>query len=256
MKDIYKVKVNGLPAQLELFKFSGGETQVKFENPSTSQKDNLVEIFALIREGDIMPLALIKDAIERTMCNSEFVLQLPYLPYARQDRVMNTGESLAVKVFSEALNNLNFKEVVITDCHSDVGLALVNNVKNITDHSKIAGKMYDALVSPDAGALKKSYKYAKQLSIPEVIRADKTRDVTNGNITGTTFYGDVTGKKVIIVDDLADGSYTFICLAKVLKEAGAKQVDLFVHHGIFSKGKQVLDGYVDNIYAAYDWAEM
>jgi len=40
----------------------------------------------------------------------------------------------------------------------------------------------------------------------------------------------------MIVDDICDGGATFILLAKELYAAGAKEVNLFVTHGIFSKG--------------------
>ena len=255
MKNKFKITVNGLPASLEIFQFSGGETQVKVGNPSTSKDYNNVELFALIRDGDIMSLALIKDAIDRVMPNSKVHLKLPYLPYARQDRVMNNGESLAVAVFCKALNTLSFESVTVTDCHSDVGLALINNVTNIIEIPEFK-EFYDCIVSPDAGALKKSFKYAKLLGIKEVVRADKTRDVTTGNITGTEVYGNVEGRKCLILDDLVDGGLTFIKLGEKLKERGANQVDLFVHHGIFSKGKDVFKGSIDNIYSAYDWTEI
>lgn len=226
MKNKFEITVNVLPASLETFQFSGGETQVKVGNPSTSKDYNNVELFALIRDGDIMSLALIKDAIDRVMPNSKVHLKLPYLPYARQDRVMNNSESLAVAVFCKALNTLSFESVTVTDCHSDVGLALINNVTNIVETPEFK-EFYDCSISPDAG-----------------------------NITGTEVYGDVEGCGCLILDDLVDGGLTFIKLDEKLKEYGAKQVDLFVHHGIFSKGKDVFKGSIDNIYSAYDWTEI
>jgi hypothetical protein len=150
MKNKFKLTVNGLPASLEIFQFSGGEIQVKVGNPSTSKNYNDVELFALVRDGDIMSLALIKDAIDRAMPNSKVHLKLPYLPYARQDRVMNNGESLAVAVFCKVLNALRFESVTVTDCHSDVGLALINNVTNIIEIPEFK-EFYDCIVSPDAG---------------------------------------------------------------------------------------------------------
>lgn len=257
MENIFKVKVNKyLPATLEIKKFSGGETQVTFHNPSTSDEGNIVELFALIRDGDIMPLALVVDAIRRDIKNPIINLHLPYLPYARQDRVMNKGESLAIKVYCDFINNLNFNTVKVDDCHSDVGIALLNNVTN--DQSfipEVQELNFDVLVAPDAGSLKKIYKYAKILNKP-AIRADKERDVKTGNITGTVVYGDVEGKKVLIMDDICDGGRTFIELAKVLYAKGAKDVTLYVTHGVFSYGKQVLHDVGIKVLSKYDWTEM
>ena len=257
MENIFKVKVNKyLPAKLEIKKFSGGETQVVFHNPSTSDEGNVVELFALIRDGDIMPLALVVDAIRREIKNPIINLHLPYLPYARQDRVMNKGESLAVKVYCDFINSLNFNSVKVDDCHSDVGVALLSNVTNDLNFiPEIQDLDIDVLVAPDAGALKKTYKYANILN-KSVIRADKERDVKTGNLSGTVVYGDVEGKKVLIMDDICDGGRTFIELAKVLYSKGAKEVTLYVTHGIFSHGKQVLYDVGIKVLSKYDWTEM
>lgn len=257
MNNVFKVSVNGLPAEVNFFKFSGGETQVTFKNPSTEKSDCNVSVHALIREGDIMPLSLLVDAIRRTIDNPIIKLVMPYLPYARQDRVMNPGEALAVKVFADAINALKFHKVTISDCHSDVGLALIDRVTNDSSlELYLMDKTFDALVAPDAGALKKTFKYAKILGINDVLRADKTRDVSTGEITGTVVHGDVEGKRCLIIDDLVDGGKSFIELGKKLKELGASKVTLYVTHGIFSKGKDVFEGTVDEVYAKYDWTQL
>lgn len=258
MNNIFKVKVNEyLPAQVDIFKFSGGESQVKFHNPSTSDEGNRVNIFALIRNGDIMELALLVDAIRRSIKNPIINLHIPYLPYARQDRVMNSGESLAVKVFCDFVNSLNLNSVTVDDCHSDVGVALLNNVKNDMNLSpKIFDLNFDVLVAPDAGALKKTHKYSELLNKP-VVRADKQRNVQTGKLSDPVVYGDVNGKKVLIIDDLVDAGRTFIGLSKVLYEQGAKEVMLYVTHGIFAKGKEVLyDAGITKVLAKYDWTEL
>lgn len=260
---------------VNMFQFSGGETQVQLEtrnylkmccmhkNPVTN-----FSITAHIRNGDIMPLALIVDALRRIGCGP-IDLHLPYLPYARQDRVMNRGESLALKVFCDFINNLGFQSVTVDDCHSDVGVALLNNVVHRKQHTILMEEVFDeyscqngndidAVVAPDAGAMKKTAEFVKVLNgyrPTEMIRADKVRDVTTGEITGTEVYGDVEGKTLLIVDDICDGGRTFIELAKVLRAKGAKKIVLMVTHGIFSKGKDVLLEHIDEVYAKYDWTQ-
>ena len=257
MNNVFKVSVNGLPAETNFFKFSGGETQVTFKNPSTNKVGASVRIYALIREGDIMPLALLVDAIRRSITDAVISLDLPYLPYARQDRVMNSGEALAVKVFTDSINQLDFYEVKVSDCHSDVGLALIDRVTNDSSFdAHLMDKTFDAIVAPDAGALKKTLKYAKVLGIKDMLRADKVRNVATGEITGTVVHGDPSGKRCLIMDDIADGGRTFFELGNKLKELGAASVALYVTHGIFSKGKEALAGAIDEVYAKYDWTQL
>ena len=182
---------------------------------------------------------------------------MPYVPYARQDRAMVSGDAFSLKVFANILNSLKFDCVEIIDPHSDVTPALIDNVFVIEQHKcyvlESLGGAYDAIVSPDGGALKKIFKAAKVLNVSFVIEASKNRDVVTGAITSTSFIGDVSGKKLLIVDDICDGVFTFIKLAEVLKAGGAKQVDLYVTHGIFSKGIEVLTPFIDNVYCQYSW---
>ena len=59
--------------------------------------------------------------------------------------------------------------------------------------------------------------------------------------------GNVEGKNCLIVDDICDGGRTFTDLAKKLNDKGAKELYLFVSHGIFSKGYDELLGHFNVI---------
>lgn len=269
MKTLIKVFVNGAYQKLKMFKFSGGEYQVSLPKLEVFGDNTIkVGIEAYLLEGNIMPLALVIDAIRRMYTGKKLSIgvNIPYLPYARQDRVMNMGESLALKVFCEQLNSLNLDRVIVNDCHSDVGLSLINNVEHVeqslcavllewTKESKHSYP-FDAIVAPDAGALKKVFKVAKHAKIPEVIRADKCRDVSTGEITGTEIYDDVDGKRLLVIDDICDGGMTFIKLAEELRKKGAKHLTLQVTHGIFSKGTEELEKLYDKVVAVYDYSEI
>lgn len=266
MKAKFEIYANGLPVKLKMFQFSGGEYQVELSDyPQIASTTNpSFHIKAFILNGDIMPLALIVDSIRRTFSTCRISLEMPYLPYARQDRVMNAGESLACKVFCEAVNALNFERVYVSDCHSDVGLALLKNVVNVqfampNEYAYTLNPLnnpYDVLVAPDAGALKKSYKIAQTYGIKELVRADKLRNVQNGEITGTVVYGNVEGKKTIICDDICDGGMTFLKLGEELRKQNPKSLHLHVTHGIFSKGKEELLKIFDTVTATYDYEVM
>jgi ribose-phosphate pyrophosphokinase len=174
------------------------------------------------------------------------------------------GEALSIKVMADLINSQNYANVEIWDPHSDVTTALINNLTVVEQH-ELASTIPDIdwantiLVAPDAGAAKKIYKLAA-IRGSEVITAYKVRDPVTGNITATkvdsntsTFVG--SNKRFLIVDDICDGGRTFTELAKVLKKWTDMPVDLYVTHGIFSKGMSVFDGLIDNIYCANPWFE-
>jgi len=220
--------------------FPGGEINVRVVVAEPRS-----HIKAIIRNSeDIIRLLLLCDALKRA--NSKItILSIPYFPYARQDRVCNTGESLSVKVMADLINSIGAECVRLTDPHSDVLPALINNceIMDIKAYGLLDVIGDKLIVCPDAGAEKRILK----LKRPYVM-ATKVRDVATGDILETKLYGDVNGRDCIIVDDICDGGRTFIELAKVLRKAGAKNIDLYVTHGIFSKGLSVFEGILDNIY--------
>ena len=182
-------------------------------------------------------------------------LDLPYVPYSRQDRVCAEGDAFGLKVFADQINALNFNLVVIFDAHSDVTPALINNcihreAKALFVLNSSFLKEYSHLVSPDAGAYKKVNSIASLEDLP-VIPALKTRDTSTGRLSNTILVTDGVEKpsRLLVVDDLVDAGGTFILLGKELKKVFPDiPVDLYVSHGIFSKGTDELKFYYDNIY--------
>lgn len=259
LKYYSSIDLKTLNANATFKQFAGGEWNVHvpyFGLPATKE----VTIVAHIHSGDVMQLAILVDAVRRMHKDVKIKLEIPYLPYARQDRVMTEGESLALKVFCDFINYLKFEEVTVDDCHSDVGIALLDNVRWIKQYpdasSGIDMDVYDAIVSPDAGAMKKAT-YIAVTARKDMIVATKNRDVRTGEVSQPYFSGDVQGKTLLIVDDLIDGGRTFIQLAITLKEKGASRVDLYATHGIFAyDAKSNMVGKIDNVYAKYDWTKM
>lgn len=249
---------------LKTFKFSGGEVQVKVEDLRSfteciSNPPKIVVLRTLLNSSDkIMELVLAVDALRRMYGSDlEIVLVCPYLPYARQDRAMAPGESLALKAFATILNSLKLKRVEVWDVHSDVSLALVENVFNVPVEDLITSEIIgdSILVSPDAGSLKKITKLAHKFG-RRMVRADKTRSVIDGSITGTVVYsGSVIDQDFLIVDDICDGGRTFIELAKELRKLTTGKIELWTTHGIYSKGVDVLLEHIDKVHCAVPFPE-
>ncbi len=235
------------------FVFPGGEVGVKLPDALPAHDMDYLVKAKIKNSQDIMELLLVKNALDVNFSHARSTLKIAYLPYARQDRVCNHGESLSIKVMADLINSMNFSKVVTYDNHSDVATALINNCENIPPYRLMAGcpeihslltKTKISLCSPDAGAAKKTYATAKAYGGVPVIMADKIRDVKTGEITHTEVYSDdLNGQSIMVVDDICDGGMTFIKLAERLREKGAGKLFLFITHGIFSKGIEALSMY-------------
>lgn len=240
------------------FVFPGGEVGIKFDKSERGPRDYLTFTLKAKSAHDLIELAMVKDAAERQFSQKQSCLKLPYIPYARQDRVCDEGEAFSLKVFCDYLNFLGFDNVEVVDPHSDVAPALINNVIVVKQEDIVAQfpELISAithgavLVSPDAGASKKTQAIARRLQRTEYIRADKLRNLSTGEVLETIVYkDDFKGQDVVVCDDIADGARTFIELAKICKAKNCGKFSLYVTHGIFSKGiVPILDSGIDHVF--------
>ncbi|MGV3605339.1 MAG: ribose-phosphate diphosphokinase [Planctomycetaceae bacterium] len=235
-------------SEIKVLQFPGGERHVTV--PLLSTQDNRQDgnqfLRAVIRcPNDLIDLLLVADALESRSCKPE-KLYLPYIPYARQDRITSPGTAFSLRVAARLINDLSFKQVHVYEPHSDVASALLKNCIIHTQDAEVKQFVRDLqsvhqrenilVLAPDAGASKR----VERLGFPEMGQALKHRDPATGHVEVAFVSENVTNRNVLIVDDICDGGATFIQLAKKLYERRAKSVSLFVAHGIFSRGIEVL----------------
>jgi len=239
----------------------------RFRYPHVADPVGEISITARIKSSeDIMELVMATDALRRwTENETEVRLVLPCCPYQRQDRQCVDGEAFSLKAFAALINGLSYKSVTAFDPHSDVVGAVFDRVK-IVKQAAIIGR-FDAFnqrlqpakpenrplfVSPDAGANKRVAELAGLYGHDYFIRADKLRDLATGRIKEIVVVNpreEVEGRYCVVLDDLIDGGATFIGLAAALKAKGARRVELYATHGVFSKGLDPLwDGGIDHLW--------
>lgn len=213
--------------------FGGGEWNIVLNNRIDYSKVEKVLITHRCNNSEsLMQILLAADAL-KIKGVSEIELFIPYLPYARQDRLCSEGESFSLKVFCNLINSVRLKKVFVLDCHSDVGVALLNNCVNLSNlqyvNQVVSNTGVNVLISPDAGSNKKLNKIAEALDC-KLIKCDKSRDLATGKLTKFEVFGNIGGEDVLIVDDICSYGGTFRGLAAELKKAGASNIYLFVTH--------------------------
>ena len=107
----------------------------------------------------------------------------------------------------------------------------------------------DTICYPDHGAF---VKYMEKLVIPtniDIVNGVKVREPLTGQILSMFINGNCLDKNVLIVDDICDRGGTFIMLSDLLYKNGAKSVNLYVSHGLFTGGAEVLrQHYIERIF--------
>ena len=204
-------------------------------------------------DAELFSLICVKRHLDRNFTNPHVVLIMPYIPHARMDRVKSNEDIFTLKYFAEVINSLHFNTVYVRDAHSNVSLALLNNVYDwgVRGYIETAVKKSnaEALFFPDEGAMKR---YSEQSPMPYAFGMKK-RDWETGKILGLDIINaeNIVGKNVLIVDDICSKGGTFFYAAKALKAAGAKSVSLYVTHcekTIVLGELAESDGLVDHVY--------
>jgi len=241
----------GWDIPLKVWKFPCGEVGVKIESGFANGEVEVAVTLMWEGNDDLIALGQLVDALRHAGVE-RISLNIPYFPYSRQDRRCNSGEGHALKMVAAYINSLNFSTVYTMDAHSYVLEAVVNNLR-VTEQEDCAFMLpsFDVFVAPDAGASKKIFKLTSTFEGAEVLVADKKRDAI-GRIIETRVSGgeSITGKSVCVVDDLCDGGATFVELGKVLKKYEPASLNLYVTHGFFTKGVEILTPFYETIYVS------
>lgn len=221
-------------------------------NRCADTDDILIEWF-YENDAELFTLICVKRYIDEHFYKINIHLDLPYIPHARQDRVKQDEDVFTLKYFCEVINSLHFETIWVRDAHSNVSLALLNNVKEEPISSYIMEAIMkskaDALFFPDEGAMKR---YSGGFQMPYAFGMKK-RDWETGKILGLDLINKeaIVDKNVLIVDDICSKGGTFYHAAKALKAAGAKSVSLYITHcesSITTGDLAASDGLVDHVY--------
>lgn len=238
--------------QVNVTRFPDNTSQVwQLEN---IDKDEAFIEWEFATEGELFHLIQLVDLL-RIEGVKHFSLFMQFLPYGRQDKVVSNETSFALSSFANVINSLKFDAVVSLDTHNpEMTTFLFDNFRNLFPYFEIGEVVKelnpDVLCFPDKGAIRR---YGKELAYLNKIHTygDKQRDQYTGQILSYELKDDVTDRNVLIIDDICDGGATFIHLAKALFENGAKSVNLYTTHGIYSKGLQPLkDAGIERIFSS------
>lgn len=188
--------------------------------------------------SNIMELLLMIDAAKRASAGY-ITAVIPYFGYARQDRKDQPRVPISAKLIANLLEAAGANRVMTMDFHADQ----IQGFFDIpVDHLRSEAIFMPYLekfdlsntifAAPDVGGVKRARKYAKVFNTPLVI-CDKQR-VKPNEIATMTVIGEVEGKNVIVVDDLADTAGTLCRAADVLVEKGATNVIAICTHPVLS----------------------
>tara|TARA_R110002072_G_scaffold235697_1_gene393294 strand:+ start:8555 stop:9496 length:942 start_codon:yes stop_codon:yes gene_type:complete len=217
--------------------YSDGEFQPSFEESVRGSRVFIIGS-TFPNSDNLMEMLLMIDAAKRASARHVTAV-LPYFGWARQDRKDKPRVPIAAKLVAKMLETAGATRIITMDLHAD---QIQGFFEKPVDHlfaSTIFLPYLRSLnlenltiASPDMGGSKRAYAYSKFLE-SDVVICYKQREKANV-ISHMELIGDVTGKNVVLVDDMVDTAGTLTKAADVMMERGALSVRAICTHAILS----------------------
>jgi len=223
--------------QISIPKFSDGEFQPVFQESIRGDYVFLVQS-TFAPSDNLMELLLMIDAARRASAGY-ITAVIPYFGFARQDRKDKPRVSIASKLVANLLTTAGADRVMTMDLHAPQIQGFFDIPVDHLDSSAIFIPYIEQLniknltfASPDVGSTNRVREVAQYFGA-EMVICDKERKRAN-EVASMTVIGDVTGRNVVLVDDICDTAGTLTKSAAMLKERGALSVTAFCTHPVLS----------------------
>jgi len=222
---------------INVIRFSDGEFTTVYEE--TVRGSHVFLIQSTFPPSDnLFELLMMIDAAKRASAY-KIIAVIPYFGFARQDRKDQPRVAIGAKLVADMLSKAGVDRIITMDLHADQ----IQGFFNIPVDHLYASSIFVpyirqmnlsnfVIASPDVGGTKRANTYAKFLETPMVI-CHKYRSKANV-IDEMRIIGDVSGKNVVILDDMIDTAGTITKAAGMMMDQGALSVRAFATHAVLS----------------------
>ncbi len=237
-EDIAKYLTTKL-ADVEVSRFSEGEIFVKINSDARNRDVFIIQPTCPQPNEALMELLIMMDAFKRASVG-RITTVIPYYGYARQDRKDQSRVPISAKLVANLITAAGASRVLALDLHAaqiqgffDIPLDHLYAAPTLIEHFRTLGITENlVVVSPDAGSIKMARAFATKLDADIAIVEKRRVDGTHARAMNVI--GEVSGKNVIIVDDIVATGGSLAEAAALLKKQGAKDIYAACTHGVLS----------------------
>ena len=224
--------------EVEISRFPDGELFVKVTENIRGMDVFIVQSICKPPNENLMELLIMIDAMRRASA-SRITAVLPFYGYARQDRKDQPRVPITAKLVANLLVAAGTNRLLTVDLHAqqiqgffDIPVDHLYASPIIVKYLKEKKLKSPVVVSPDTGGVKAAYAYSQMLGCGLAVVAKQRKSATE--VEALTLVGDVAGCTAIMVDDLTTTAGTLCSAAKVLRDAGAKEIYGAVTHAVIT----------------------
>ena len=222
--------------------FSDGEVSMSLSETVRGSDVFLIQSTCDPVNDNLMELLIMIDACRRASAG-RITAVIPYFGYARQDRKANAHDPISAKLVANIITSAGADRILTLDLHApqiqgffDIPVDNLIGAPIFADYyiKKFGENSEDMMVvSPDVGSVTRARNFSHRLGYRLAI-VDKRREKANHSEV-MNIIGDVSGKNVILFDDMVDTAGSLCGAAKALVEiGGAKDVYACATHAVLS----------------------
>lgn len=219
-------------------RFSDGEINIQIGESVRGKDIFIIQPTCAPANDNLMELLIMTDALKRSGANSINAV-IPYFGYARQDRKAAPRVPISAKLVANLIEQSGIHRVITMDLHAgqiqgffDIPVDNLYGSIVFADYLRQKPFQNPIIASPDIGGVARARYFADRMGMDLVI-VDKKRERANESEV-MNIIGDVSGKDVILVDDMIDTAGTMCKAADVLKSRGANSVMALGTHPVLS----------------------
>lgn len=220
--------------------FANGELYVRPDESVRGADCFVLQSHSSPINDNIMEQLITIDSLRRASARS-ITAVMPFFGYSRQDKKVLPREPITARLVSDLLMKAGADRLVSVDLHTGQLQGFISKpfdsltaLPIITDYLEGRFEGKTTVLSPDSGGVKRAERFARHLGA-SVAFVYKKRDPNEHNESAAlSMAGKVTGRNVVIVDDIIDTAGTVCNAAEMVRDYGAKSVLIAATHGIFS----------------------
>lgn len=224
------------------YDFANSEIYVRFDESLRGSDVFILQSICVPVNKWIMETLIMVDAAKRASAKRITVV-VPSYPYSRQDKKHKGREPISARLMADLFKTAGANRIMSVDLHASQTQGFfdgpVDHLWAMPTLVEYVRTRIDAgnsvIVSPDAGRIKVAEQWGDRLGGLPLAFVHKTRDINRPNeATANRVVGEVAGRTAVIVDDLIDTAGTITGAARVVLEAGAKDVIIAATHAPMS----------------------
>lgn len=216
--------------------FPDGEIGIRINENVRGRDVCIVQSIARDPNFYLMELLVLVDALKRASARSILAV-IPYYGYARQDRKNLGREPITARLVADLLEKAGVTNIMTLDLHTEQIQGFfeipVDNLyaRPVLIEALKKEKLNNCVVvAPDIGSVKIAREFAFELNADIAIVNKRRLDAEQ--VEADALIGNVSGRNVLLVDDIYSTGRTMTKAARVCRSLGANRIVGAVTHGL------------------------